>query len=524
MDDSISRRKLLELLHKHALAIPVLGSGLPSCAGEPLAGVKAMAASSSAGGRKNDKFMLYIHFGSADGLTTGMLPPREIVVDGNNSSLPKIGAWPRGLFEQDKVAESINPNVNLHYKDQGKSLIFNEYSKVLQPIQDSICMAVGNSRSLSHHDAAAFQITGGRFGNSKGSWVANLAQALRGSDNFVNVVAAASAASVRETIYASIFNDTGHRNRNVALINAASLDEVSTILADPTGIPHADSDAQQFWRTLQSINAGGSGKYAAMRQSIGYYVANLVAGAPELVAGSSLRSGIEAALHSDAVKAALNDSSLPGGAVCDVEEKMLASKAVAQLIANLQLAAGLVGSRRAKGMLFSYGDHDTHGGGSSSQTPRHASILFAAVRIFWEWVKAQGRQDDVMVVISHDFTRTAYNSKSRGSHDLQVRQATGVNAASLTTKGTDHQQIMSMMFINNNVPTAGRIGAIIDNYTAFGSQNAQGIADTDIAPYTSDTLIGAMLMRCFSDVFKDEAAVQEFFPTFKMPSPNPFAV
>ena len=243
MDDKLSRRKLLELLHKHALALPACGSWLTSCAGEQVA--KAMSGSGARS--KHDKFMLYIHFGSADGLTTGMLCPREVVIDGSNSSLPKVGAWPSGLFEGKEVADSINHNVNVHYQDQGKSIIFNEYSKVLQPLQNHLCMTVGNARSLSHHDAAAFQITGERFGNGSGSWVAKFAQALHSNDKFVNIVAATSAASPREIIYSSIFNDKGHGNNNVALINAASLDDAHTVLTDPKGIPHAQGDARQFW-------------------------------------------------------------------------------------------------------------------------------------------------------------------------------------------------------------------------------------------------------------------------------------
>ena len=46
--------------------------------------------------------------------------------------------------------------------------------------------------------------------------------------------------------------------------------------------------------------------------------------------------------------------------------------------------------------------------------------------------------DDVLVVISHDFTRTTYNAKSNGSYQLKVRQATGIENTSLATKGTDH--------------------------------------------------------------------------------------
>lgn len=518
MDDKLSRRSLLALLPKHALALPALGRCLSACEEPPLTALKSDPALRTA---EDSKFMLYIHFGSADGLTTGMLPPKEVVIDGGDPDLPQVGAWPRGLFTHEEVANSINRNVNIHYQDQGKSLIFNEYSKVLQPLQDHLCVAVGNSRSLSHHDAASFQITGDRLGSGRGSWVANFAQALHGS-NFVNIVAAPSAASTHETIYTSIFNHKGYHNDNIALINAASLDEAHTMLSDPAGIPHAEGQARQFWQTLNSINSGIGGKYDVLRKSVNYYIENLTAGAPELAQGSALRNEIEATLNMDKVKARLRDTSLPGGAVCDMPSNLFTAKANAQLIANLQLAAGLAGSRRAKGMLLSFGDHDNHGGGSSIHTPRQGSILFAAVRLFWEWVIAQQLQDDVMVIISHDFTRTAYNSKSGGTRKLEIRQPSGIVEASLTTQGTDHQQIMSMMFINGKVPAAGQIGALADNYTAFGSQDAQGVPDTSIAPYTSDTLVGGMLLRCFDDVFKDEAAVKEFFPAFKLPSPDPF--
>ena len=57
---ALSRRQLLELLSRSALAVPVLGT---------IGGEQRVLAST-----KRDKFLLYIHFGSADGLTSGMLP------------------------------------------------------------------------------------------------------------------------------------------------------------------------------------------------------------------------------------------------------------------------------------------------------------------------------------------------------------------------------------------------------------------------------------------------------------------
>ena len=62
MDDKLSRRKLLELLHKHVWALPALGSCLSSCAKEQIAVAKSLS-SNSTGRSKDNKFMLYIHFG-----------------------------------------------------------------------------------------------------------------------------------------------------------------------------------------------------------------------------------------------------------------------------------------------------------------------------------------------------------------------------------------------------------------------------------------------------------------------------
>ena len=143
---------------------------------------------------------------------------------------------------------SINPNVNVHYKDSSSDVIFNEYSKVLHPIREHLCVACGNARSLSHYDAAALQITGGRFNTARGSWVANFAQALCGNNKFANIVASPDFSSVRESFYTKIFNNKGIDNDKVALINATSLDEIYSILSDAQGIPEAEGDARKFWQ------------------------------------------------------------------------------------------------------------------------------------------------------------------------------------------------------------------------------------------------------------------------------------
>lgn len=521
----LSRRKLLELLGRSALSVPVFAS---------LGSASRLQAVDARG-----KFLLYIHFGSADGLTSGMLQPREVVIDGADKDLTAKGSWQKDLFWDSHTLVlptsqykglvnpnySINPNVNVHYKDSGSNLIFNEYSKVLQPLSDHLCLACGNSRSLSHHDAAAFQITGGRFNAARGSWVANFAQALCGNDKFANIVAAPDFSSVRESFYTKIFNNKGIDNDKVALINATSLEEIYNILSDAEGIPEAYGDALKFWQTMHKVSGLGSSRYAAIKNSVNFYVDNLLTGVLELTAGSPLRVNIEKNINVAGLKNILTDTNLPGGSVCDVDVDMEISKdTTVKLINNLQLAAGMAAANKAKGMVFAWGDHDCHRYGSSLDTPRHAAVLFAAINMFWQWVKAQQMQDDVLVIISHDFSRTPYNSRELTYQNETDKPIITAKAAGDTTVphrfipvGNDHQNVMAMMFINGKVPAGGRIGGLSDNYVAFGSDDTAGIPNLSTAPYTSDELVGTMLMRCFGDIFKDKKTLQEFFPNFNKP-------
>lgn len=510
---NLSRRKLLSILAASGSQLLLPTTRLKATTG------------------KNAKFILYIHFGSADGLTTGMLQPREVVIDGSNN-LAQVGNWQQKLFwNDDKIFRAsthyrqgddgnlcFNPNVNIHYQDQGKRLVFNEYSKVLQPIQDHICMAVGNSRSLAHHDAASFQITGNRFGSAAGTWVANFAQATHGSSRFANVVASPNADSNHEHTYVKIFSDKGLDNSNVAVINAADLNQLRDMLSDPTAIPDADGSAQKFWQTMQEMNRGGSDKYLAIKESVGFYIDNLLAGVPEFAPNSPLRTSIERAINIEKVGDAINDSSLPGGAVCDFNLRDLNRDLNNEIIANLQLAAGLIASGRAQGMLFSVGNHDHHSGGSAVQTPRSATALFAAVQVFWKWVMAENKSDDVMVIISHDFTRTPANGKEMPNKvKITTRSASGTKDVNLAPHGNDHHSIMAMTFINSKVPPASCVGGIHDNYTAFGSNDQNGVPQPTIPPYISDTLVGTMLMRCFDDLFPNIDKTKETFKGFDKP-------
>ena len=135
--------------------------------------------------------------------------------------------------------------------------------------------------------------------------------------------------------------------------------------------------------------------------------------------------------------------------------------------------------------------------GSSVATARRGGDLAAQLRLFWNWVQANKLEDDVMVVVTHEFSRSAYN-KYMGKAEVPVM----VNGeeVKILVPGVDHWFLMGMIFINGKVAPASRIGVIGDTYVAKATKDFAGTI-TDGKAYTSDQLMGnhatALLWRCF---------------------------
>src|SRR5690606_39093229 len=103
-----------------------------------------------------------------------------------------------------------------------------------------------------------------------------------------------------------------------------------------------------------------------------------------------------------------------------------------ELLNSLKLAALLAKTGLAKGMAIDLDSQDFHYGtnssnnGSSIDTGRSGAQMFAQVRLFWEWIKANNMQDRVMVVMTHEFSRSPYN-QSLGQPVTVTYDGTPVN-------------------------------------------------------------------------------------------------
>ena len=119
-------------------------------------------------------------------------------------------------------------------------------------------------------------------------------------------------------------------------------------------------------------------------------------------------------------------------------------------------------------------------------------------------------QDDVMVIVSHEFSRTPYNSSPGDTVNVMHK---GVSKP-VQSPGVDHHLAMGMVFINGKVPSQGRVGGIGDTYIAAGSADLKGIADPNITAYTSTQLVGSMLMRVWGDVYANSREVSKYWVGF----------
>jgi hypothetical protein len=157
-------------------------------------------------------------------------------------------------------------------------------------------------------------------------------------------------------------------------------------------------------------------------------------------------------------------------------------------------------------------NEDTHEGGADQVTAQNTGGVWALVSLFWKWVNANSLQNDVMIIVSHDFSRTAYNSRWS---DNEVVDASGNNRKTVRIPGRDHDLSMGMMFINAGVPKSGRVGFITDTLTPVGTKDTKGTIDSSLTPYTSENMVGSMLMRVFPELYPTERMVRKHWPTFR---------
>ena len=466
------------------LAYGALGSGL----------IYPFRNSISLGSNLGEKFLLRIHMGSWCGWSSGLLQPRD------------VDDYPLGVFQRNKQGVAFNPNMNKHYKTG--NLVFHDYSKCLESIADHTCFTVGNSRSVSHPVARLFQNTGDRKigSNANPSWAVGLSQADLGQRDASFVVqGTTNIKGVGGDEVVSTSKDTS----NVVLVKAANIAQVASNFSDNNtlrDLQGKEKFTQIVQKNIQEADLGSTPIPNKTKVSMNSAIKSLAQGINNI---EEFETGIKAAINKENIESIINTMADKEG----VKERLTAYQG---LLDNFQMAELLIEGKIASGMTMSLDNQDFHRGNAEVITARSAGCVWAMIANFWEWVKAKGLQDKVLICISHEFSRSPYNASRAPGAAIVTQNAQGVEEIiNIENPGRDHHISFGMTFINGKVPPKGRVGGIADTYVPSGSDDLKGIANPDIAAYSSTQLVGSMMMRVWDDIFPDYRAVRDFWPNFK---------
>lgn len=484
---NFSRRRLLDLISSGCGAV-VLGPHLLGMLSleEALAQGKCDPTSKS----QRRKFVFYIHCGSWDGMASGLIQP-------NMGARPE-DRFPVGIFSPGQNGMSLNPLINEHTVVGNH--VFHNYSRILEPISKHMCFGLGNPQSLGHSEAQVIQSTGARTLGLNPGWVAGLAQMISpASETFTSAISFGGGVSAA-AFPAGIV-------KKVATPAAESLADYLRLIKDPPSIkdgPRRDSYTN-IVKKLASQKLGIPSSDPLFTGALKSSLDNFGAG---LKNADELTKMMQAAMSTDKINAIIDSS----GAV-DRPVIKATGTAYNGLKEAFILAGMLIESGTASGITYTLDNQDLHGGGSYTQTTRSAAQMWAQVVAFWRWVESKGRQDDVLIVLSHEFSRTAYNTTGNMSLTL-TSQDTGRAAMTFADPGKDHHLAHGMVFINGKLPASSRMGGLGDGYTPLGTNNFEGSINKETPAYTSVAMVGSILQRIWCDVFPNERAVRAVWPNY----------
>jgi hypothetical protein len=431
---------------------------------------------------KSNRFLIYIHFGSSCGIANGLLQPL------------KSGNWPSGFFQNGAPVQSTNPLLNSH--TQSGLMVFHDYIKFMAPMASDMCLVAGTSQTLAHDVAYNFQKRGSASTANAPEWAMGVSQSMKTPErqNPLIITNGAKTASVSD----------------LTQVDAVSLDEFKTITSDVDTIPKDGMDP--IWEVLKNrFKTPGIKSViteASLEKSARYQLKTLATGLPELAGvqadASALRNSLSVAELTKIISPCADKVAIGGVINGDAafREKLI----LAGILAKTGLANGMT--------IDAMGD-DYHQGGAEVWTARTASSKWAAIALFWQWIKSVNLQDDVMIVVGQEFARTPYNS---AIIEIPIVDLTGKTIA-VKAPGRDHSLSMGTMFINANVPKGGRVGFVGENMVAQATKDAAGTIDSSGAAYTSECIVGSMLMRCYPELFPTERIVRKHWPTFKEVAP-----
>lgn len=424
-------------------------------------------------------FFLYIHFGSACGLSSGLVQPND------------VGNWQKGVFYADSAKQnspSNNPLMNDHIKPTGSDLILHQYNKWLSPIATDCTLYNGQSISLDHNVARPLRLTGSPKLNISPEWGMALSQNASIANGMVPFVItqAAKAASTP----------------NITNLQASNLTEFKELSTEHPSVPFlakefSDVYVQRFMK--KQLNGVQINK--ADQESLASQLDTLRQGVLPETPGPVRE--LEAILSDREFNNNLRRSNSDWR---DIRPNPAFKE-------NLLLAASLALTGVGTSLTIGNGGHDDHAGGSDVVTARSTAAKWIYISEFWKWVKKQGLDQDVVIVISHEFGRTPYNrTEAEFPVILDPNSNTRTN---INSPGRDHSPHMGMLVINshpNRSFKGQRFGYISDNFVPRRGNSSEGEKGGE--GYLSVDLIGSTLMAVFPELFPTERIVRKHWNAF----------
>lgn len=419
-------------------------------------------------------FLLNIHFGSSCSMASGLVQPVT------------AGKWPMGYFVSGSLDGSNNPHLNTHHADG--AMVFTSYLKFLSQISGDMCLLNGTPIALDHPKAKSLQTTGGVAPGMFPEWAMSLAQQLVGPD-LKNPLILSPGKKAPST-------------PAIVTVDADTFNEFKEVTSDGTLMPK--SGYQSIWDIANSRYrlkfSGPTDATPDLASAMDYQLRTLINGMPELTMLES--DGTLAALQSQLSRASI------ANIVGDHPDKQEINNTYSQQITDSLVIAGILAkSGLGSGMRIDALSEDTHAGGADVVTARRATAVWAQIVALWKWLKEQGLDEAVTILVTQEFGRRQYN-------DRTMEFSVGGVSTPIKSLGRDHGFFMGMMAINKNVPSRGRVGMIDSNLTPKPSSNLAGSPANGNA-YTSVELVGTLLMRLYPKYFATERIVRKFWPTFK---------
>lgn len=416
--------------------------------------------------------------------------------------------WVKGQWSKTAVNAINNPLLDAHtvYQYGSRSMTFHTYSKVLMDGDIPKNLAFTQNKSVGVGHGTTHQDRGGNKNNC--TFATGFAQAAKGS--------------------ASVALVSGGHNPNAATPNVVSIPATSysTAFKDSVGGLNSMASLWSTYRT-QNFNQTIPGLVEASEAlGIATYMDNFAKGVPPaLLAGSTEELEVKIYVNKSRVFEKLrahigaDDATETGKiiALFNLQPEWTA------LINDFVIAGVLALTGFSKSMTTRIrSNHDLHNPGPSGSaevfTARAGALTWAIFACWVDYIKAKKLEDKVLVRFVPEFSRTPMQGRY-GQRDMGETVVIDGASTKIMSSGFDHSPYTYNVWWGGRVPGCAKFGSFGENFTAFGSSDANGVFDPNIPLPKSADLVGSMFMKCFPELFPpdDLSRMRSFWADFSMP-------